>query len=429
LCSIDFTNARIGLCPKYWSTSPGTIVYDISKSKYSGDPGRFEGEYCPKQRTLKGQVEGVQRLASFKPSVNGQFGQRTSATYAQASPLYYEFSRYLNATIDVPVAVIRTMNTQKHYQRVASKGPALAKGTMIASGWKVVTEAEKNPPGYVPGNEFYYGDPANHLFYGAMLKGPGTRYAAEFNGNIAGKPYSEQYAYMQKTAPFLALSSAQHLTTAIDSGISSARQDVVVAKALGTSVSREQMVLWMQELSEMLILDYIFSQQDRPGNIDYVWTWYYVNPAGELKTTKSDSEASRTRMDTIGMPDEVKGSTRHFLLQKTHLNDNDAGGRRYSNFTKKFGLLEKIRHMNAASYRQLIHMANDFQQKGPLYGYLRDTFYMSDAYTQLIAGNTISAATILKNTCKQGNMRFDLDSSAYITSGKIDEKQVNCDNP
>src|SRR5262249_54540420 len=95
LCEGGFNDKENGLCPKTWSTSPGTVVYDISKSKYNGNPDQFEAEYCPQQRALKGKVAGVVKLASFKQSVNGQFQQRTSATYSQASPLYYHFSRYL----------------------------------------------------------------------------------------------------------------------------------------------------------------------------------------------------------------------------------------------------------------------------------------------------------------------------------------------
>ena len=37
------------------------------------------------------------------------------------------------------------------------------------------------------------------------------------------------------------------------------------------------MMFWMTELSEICLLDYIFSQQDRPGNIDYRWVWYYLD--------------------------------------------------------------------------------------------------------------------------------------------------------
>jgi hypothetical protein len=109
LCGVPFEDKGIGLCPKTWSTSPGTIVYDIRESKYNGNPEAFESAFCPRQRALKDTVAGIDKLASFKQSINGQFHQSTSATYAQASALYYHFSRYLNAIVDVPVAVMRTL--------------------------------------------------------------------------------------------------------------------------------------------------------------------------------------------------------------------------------------------------------------------------------------------------------------------------------
>jgi hypothetical protein len=259
LCAISFEDKRIGLCPKTWSTSPGTIVYDIHKSKYNENPGAFEAAYCPRQRALKDTIAGVDKLASFKQSINGQFHQSTSATYSQASALYYHFSRYLNAIVDVPVAVMRTMDRQQHLHRVASKGSAIAQGRMIAAGWNVVNSAEKNPAGYVPTNEFYYGDPQNGLFYGVMLKNRGARYGAEFNGNISGKGYTEQYAFLQKTPAFVALASQTNVLDAVPPGIALSKKDPVVARALGPDVSNEQMVFWMQELSEILILDHIFS--------------------------------------------------------------------------------------------------------------------------------------------------------------------------
>ena len=362
LCGVSFEDKGIGLCPKTWSTSPGTIVYDIRESKYNGNPEAFEAAFCPRQRAQKDA--GVDKRASFKQSINGQFHQSTSATYAQASALYYHFSRYLNAIVDVPVAVMRTKDRTAHLHRVASKGPALAQGRMIAAGWNVVNSAEKNPAGYVPVNEFYYGNPQDGLFYGVMLKNRGERYGAEFNGNRAGKGYPEQYASLQKTPAFIALASQANVVDAAAVGVAQSKKDPVVARSLGAAPSNEQMMFWMQEFSEILILDHIFSQQDRPGNIDYTWDWYYVDEAGELKSVRTDSKVSRSGMGSIQQPDEVKQSGRRYLIQKTQLNDNDAGGRRYANFTQKFGLLAKLRHLNPVTYRQLVRLGKDFEDKG-----------------------------------------------------------------
>src|ERR1700680_3809436 len=56
LCGISFEDKGIGLCPKTWSTSPGTIVYDIHESKYKENPDAFESEYCRRQRAPKDAV-------------------------------------------------------------------------------------------------------------------------------------------------------------------------------------------------------------------------------------------------------------------------------------------------------------------------------------------------------------------------------------
>jgi hypothetical protein len=426
LCGIAFTDKGIGMCPKTWSTSPGTMIYDIHNSKYAGRPEAFEAEFCPRQGIV---VRGVNELASFKQSVNGQFNQRTSATFSQASPLYYHFSRYFGATVDVPVAVMRTMDAREHLQRIAKRGRQMALDGRILAGWIVVNSAETTPSGYLPEDEFYYGDPKGALLFGTMLKQAGTRYGAEFNGNIVGKGYAGQYMYLQRTPAFLALASTGDLPDAIDLGVTLSKGDPVVGNALGPEVSMEQMIFWMKEMSEMVILDYMFSQQDRPGNIDYLWIWYYVNEDGVLKSIPTDSKVGRPDIGSIQVPEEIKSGVRYYLIQKTQLNDNDAGGRRYTNFTRQFGLLEKLRHLNAVTYRQLIRLARDFQVKGPLYDYLRVTFNLGDFYTSIIAQNTIQAAGILKATCRSAAMRFDLDPEAFVMTQKAGEVRVDCENP
>jgi hypothetical protein len=300
---------------------------------------------------------------------------------------------------------------------------------MIAAGWNVVNSAEKDPAGYVPTNEFYYGDPQDGLFYGVMLKNRGERYGAEFNGNRAGKSYPQQYASLQNTPAFIALASQANVLDAAAVGVTQSKADPVVGRALSAAPSNEQMIFWMQELSEILILDHIFSQQDRPGNIDYTWNWYYFDKAGELKSIPAASKVNRSAMNSIQPPDEVNKSGRRYLIQKTQLNDNDAGGRRYANFTQKFGLLARLRHLNPVTYRQLVRLAKDFEAKGPFYRYLQNTFYISDPNVELIRQNAIQAAQILQGTCKDGTMKFDLSPEAYLVKQQIEQAEVDCENP
>src|SRR5260370_29088246 len=114
-----------------------------------------------------------------------------------------------------------------------------------------------------------------------------------------------------------------------------------------------------------------------------------MNDKGEMKTTRANSEVTRPGMESIAVPDEVKSRGKYYLIQKTQINDNDAAGRAYANFTKRFELLEKVRHMNLVTYGQLIRLAKDYQAKGSLYNYLNDTFYMPPAYTNLIIQTSI----------------------------------------
>jgi hypothetical protein len=85
--------------------------------------------------------------------------------------------------------------------------------------------------------------------------------------------------------------------------------------------------------------------------------------------------------------------------------------------------------MNSVTYGQLIHLAKDYQAKGPLYSYLNNTFYMPQDYTNIIVQNTIQAAQILQSTCKAGNLKFDLGAEAYLAIGKVEEAHVDCENP
>jgi hypothetical protein len=295
---------------------------------------------------------------------------------------------------------------------------------MIAAGWNVVISAEKNPLGYIPTDEFYYGDPKDSLLYGTMLKGPGARSGAEFNGNIEGKGYTQQYVFIQKTPAFLALSSPKDFAAASAEGLSSSKADPVVAKALGADVSPQQMMFWMTELSDILLLDYILDQQDRHG---HRLSCRRINISG-VESIRVASGTGRP-VKSVETPTEVKNSSRSFLIQKIQINDNDAGGRRYTNFTKKFGLLEKIHHLSPVTYRQLIRLAADFQIKGPLYRYFQDTFDLHDVYSATIAQNVIQAALILKQICNGGSMKFDLRPESYLATDQMQPVNVDCETP
>ena len=96
-CALDF--AKLALCPKLWSTSPGTILYEIEGT----DHAAFERQNCSDGHHAKDAAKS--HPGNFKVSVNAR---DSSATYAPSSWVYYHLSRYLRTQTHVPVAVYRS---------------------------------------------------------------------------------------------------------------------------------------------------------------------------------------------------------------------------------------------------------------------------------------------------------------------------------
>jgi hypothetical protein len=416
LCSIDIYDKSVALCPKLRSTSPGTFVYQIGKGPYAGNQGRFEAEVCPRGDIVVREADGPP--AGFKVTMNAR---NTSGTFSTASLLYYHFARYLDASIHVPVSVYRSIDRMAHEQRVTARGLAHSAGkkslAMNHAAWKELDAVEKKPEAYPETDEIFTADRTR--IYGVLMHVEGKRYGPEFNGTRKSGWGDGQNRDFQETAPYLALRSEKPLKEAIADGLSRASRDPELKKAMRHGVSQQQMAYWMQDLTEITLLDFIFSQQDRIGNIDHVdyWHWNQDGSIQRTKVTDDEPPAEIANLDPV-------------LIKRTWLNDNDAGGkRRYANFTKKTGMLEKIRHYNPGTWQRLMALDRDFANQGPLHAYVRNTFGLTDVQFEQVVTNTHQAAEILRSTCKAGNLRFDLDPEAFFEKGETEEQQVDCDKP
>jgi len=106
------------------------------------------------------------------------------------------------------------------------------------------------------------------------------------------------------------------------------------------------------------------------------------------------------------------------------------GGKiKYANFTKKTAMLEKLRHYNPETYRRLMALDKDFRERGRLYAYARATFGLTDRQLAQLVTNTHGAADILRATCKDGNLRFDLDPGALLITRQVPAPELDCASP
>lgn len=378
-----------------------------------------------------GKDTRMDKVAKFKQTMN-QDG--TSGTYSGASILYYHMSRALNTEVDVPVAVYRSMDKDEHLKRVSAKARPSASAKMNVAGWNWLRNGETNPATYPSASDLFTSD--RKQIYGTLLKDKGERYKEEINGTRESGWGKGQNMDFQKTPAFSALrSSSTDLISAINSGYAEAIKNPKMKAAVPSQPSMPQMVLWMNEVSEIAILDYIFSQQDRVGNIDYQWYFSYVNANGEVIAERVKEDAfkslSRLSMAKIKAPAEI-ASMNPILIQKTSIGDNDAGGLlQYANFTKSTGMIEGMRHLNKDTYQRLQKLALDFKNKGPNYQVLKSESALlnnTEGNKRLLqtTGNTIAAAAILEKNCRAGQLLLDLVSFKKAMKNELQTSATNC---
>lgn len=415
-CAIDLYGPTVALCPKTWSTSPGMIVHDISVGPYAGDRRGFETRACPEGKDAKGL--GAGELAKFKPTMNAR---GTSGTFSASPLLYYHLSRYLGADIGVPPAVWRSMDRQMHLTEVARPGVAISghshSSDMNRAAWHVLVEADQKPETYTPADDLFTDD--RSALYGVMLKSKGNRYNSEFNGTrTSGWGEGQNYDF-QATAPFLALRSEKPLTEAVAEGLAEALKDHQIRRDMGETTDPRQMVWWMTDLTHIVLLDFILSQQDRIGNIDHVAHWVWVEN-GEVKSRTAVSHGDETEP----LPE---GAVR---IKRTHLNDNDAGARvEYANFAKSTGMLDDMHHYPVRLYRQLMALEADLKAEGPLHSYLKTSFGLSERQFAQLVKNTLLAAATLRSQCQAGAIQFDLDPETFMLTGSATPETIDCSAP
>jgi len=377
------------------------------------DRAGSERNACGEGKSAKDLANGD--LAKFKPTMNAS---GTSGTFAPSALLYYHFSRYFDTTVEVPVTVWRTMDAKKHLSEVARPGLAISghnrSARMNNAGWQMLVAADQNPERYSPTDELFTSD--RKQIFGVLTSSPGHRYGSEINGTRKSGWGKGQNFDFQETPAFLALRSEEPLKQAIAEGLAEGVRDPQIARDLGSETPPEQMVYWMKELTEIVLLDFIFSQQDRVGNIDFTPYYYWVsNGEVEHKKAKHHEPGDTT------VPAEAK------LIRRTNLNDNDAGGRvQYANFSKSTQMLEKLRHMDAGTYQSLMALDQDLQSKGPVHQWVSTSLGLDQGQIDQIVKNTNLAVGILKSTCDAGKLRFDLSPKEFLLTGTVIEQEIAC---
>ena len=410
----DLELERLALCPKLWSTSPGTILYEIDPATVGGDYAAWEKQHCGGGHHAK--AAALDKPATFKISVNDH---DTSATYAPSSWVYYHLSRYFGTAVQVPPAVYRSLDARMHHERVVKPALELTAGhrnlRMLAAGWRFL-DAVENGGGPAGAAGAALTDGGRQVF-GVLLDNKGNRYGPEINGTRESGWGVGQNLDFQQTAAYLALRNPSPVEDAARQSIHDARSNPRMASKLSADTPVIQVVFWMRDVLEIALLDYLLGQQDRIGNIDYTWRWYWLED-GELESESAHGHDAPKKLEPY----------KPVRLRRTAINDNDAGVRRgYANFAKKSGMLEGLRHYHAGTYYKLGKLARDLAARGPAWNWLTGPAGLSTREADAISARASEAFTLLEADCESGTLKLDLDPAVML--GAVAGDSTSCKLP
>lgn len=382
LCSFSFYGAGpreagvpkqdVAICPKLSSTNPGTDVHELL-------PGRSreqtEAEICSKEdRPSK-------LLAKYKQSI--------TCSYTPSIIGYYHLSRLLGGVGDIKPVVMRTMDLAEH-KKITGEALQILRNQSNSeypkASWLTFQSAEANPAATRHKDNLYTND-LKQIYGGLQENARGEAKYSEINrrggqGNEAG-PFMRTEAWSR-----------------VANGAPLAR---IVGRSLADSA---QAIVQMTDISEMLVMDYLMSQQDRFGNIHMVEYYYYPKP----DAPGSIDKVKKSKVDDGEKPMPAGA----VLVKKMLMKDNDCGGPTKTNVTKNAGMLDQIRHMDPATYSHLRWLAANFGQGTPI-----PKFFVSEALfvqrdVDMLRENLGAAAKKLRDNCVAGKLLLDLDLEGHL---------------
>lgn len=372
LCSYNFYAANdsvIGVCPKLNSTNPGIDLYKIAKERKAD----FERRSCALQDIPESKI------SKFKQSV--------SCSYTPSIISYYQLGKALGS-LNIPPAVIRTMDSKEH-QRIRSQAQEILKargqsGELIYKTWSGSWGSVYQSPRSSAGQRVFTSDLSQ--IYGAMSVNPSNelKYREVYG---SWRRYDDRHIAIKSQAPYQNVMS---------------RRDLQALVGTTPSAASVQTLVQMKDVADMLVIDYIFGQWDRPGNIHYQMKLYHSNDGVQWKSLAAENSA---------LAGEHQSAKYKFQIKEMILKDNDCGIAK-GNATKKFGLINEIAHISPKTYQLVQKLAQNWST---LRGHVQSEWLLSDSDFRVVGSDLQGLAQHLRSRCQAGRLKLDLDLSRHFS--------------
>src|SRR6476646_742708 len=376
LGSLDFYASTgpesVGVVPKLHNTSAGIEIYQLPPPLTKETFEKTEGPYRSGVTKKYSNKRSGEKIAKFK-----------AGTMAQSGLACFHMSRLLGHLVEVPAATYRTMDLQE-FQKVGDQAHT--------TGHPSCTEAWAELRAMAKSGSSKLILPDGKTVYGSLAQNPRGEDSSPEDywtvGAIRGHSFYKVLSSKAPVANILNLNDAKCL------------QDLALA----------------QDMIRGVILDSIFRQVDRLGNISVDQLQHYVDRDGKVKWD-----------DKLSDKDKADAVSPIFALKRIMYKDNDDGMMWGMNSISVTPILNEAHHVDKTIYNRLQWLAGLMQDREPgsdakIKDYFVNVVHISgDNYDKLKA-SLLKQASSLKSRVDAKDVLVDLDFEG--TMKKLYAKEV-----
>src|SRR5512132_2640219 len=362
----------VGVVPKLHNTSAGIEIYQLPPTLTKETFEKTEGPYRSGVTKKYSNKRSGEKVAKFK-----------AGTMAQSGLACFHMSRLLGHLVEVPPATYRTMDLQE-FQKVGDQART--------TGHPSCTEAWAELRAMAKSGSSKLILPDGKTVYGSLAQNPRGEDSSPEDywtvGAIRGHSFYKVLSSKAPVANILNLNDPKCL------------QDLAQA----------------QDMIRGVILDSIFRQVDRLGNISVDQLQHYVNRDGKVKWD-----------DKLSEKDKADAVSPIFTLKRIIYKDNDDGMMWGMNSISVTPIFTETHHLDETTYNRLQWLAGLMQDSEPgsdakIKDYCVNIVHISgDNYDNLKA-SLLKQAAALKSRVDSKDIQLDLDFEG--TMKKLYAKEV-----
>jgi hypothetical protein len=363
LCNLDFYVSSgpesVGVVPKLHNTSAGIEIYRLPATMSKDAFEKTEGPYRPDKTKKYSNKRDGKKVAKFK-------------TYPIAQPglACFYMSRLLGHLVEVPPATYRTMDVQE-FMKVGNQART--------TGHPDCTAAWANLRGWAQSASSKMVLPGGKLVYGSLAQNP--------RGEESSPEDYWKVDAIRGHSFYRVLSSRSPVANTLNLNDAKSLQDLALA----------------QDMTRGVILDSIFRQVDRLGNISVEVFQHYVTNEGDVKWN-----------DKLSDKDKADAVSPILPLKRIMYKDNDDGMNWGRDSNSVSPILADTHHIDQTIYNRLQWLVGLMQDSEPgsnakIKDYFVNVVHISDDNYDQMRTSLIKQAASLKSRVDSKDIQLDLD--------------------